>query len=155
MDGLGFLEQLQTPLEISIAMGFRFSLIGLGVIAVYTGIQEFKRLRSRKKPAEAVNLDPATYSVWFVNRILVALGVLLASPAGLYRLGASNLLNANLTFHAFQLACLCLIAYFILSELVRLRLCGMQWNEARWRTVPFAMGFVGLFSVGFLINPHS
>lgn len=151
---LGVLERMQSSTSINMGMGFRFALIGLAVIAVFTGLQEIKRLYSRKTPAITVDLDPPTYAVWFANRILVAIAVLLASPAGLYRLGAANLFGAEATFQLFQLSCVCMICYFILSELVRLRLTGMSWREARWRTVPFALGFAVLFWVGLTTSPH-
>jgi len=115
----------QQPLALLVVnAGLRFTLISLSVIALYTSVGEvIGRLRSSSP--ERRYFSEHTYALFYVNRALIAGGILLAFPAAMYRYGIDMLLGHEVeVFVLAMCAQLCFIAYFLISETLRLVFSG-------------------------------
>jgi hypothetical protein len=141
-------ESFQSWLAIDVNIAVRFSLTTLAVIALFTGFREIFSTRKLNRP---IVFTAETYSLFFVNRVLIALSVVLSAPAAAWRLGATHL-PPSLSMWLFILGNVCLCLYFLISETIRLVLTNdMDLREAIRASWIFVAAAVILGALGFIL----
>lgn len=146
---MGVLEKAQDGWTISIAIGVRFALATLAVIAVYTGVREIFTTRNAKRE---FCFTGDTYALFFVNRVLIAAAVLLIVPSAAFRLGYGQVASLQVIFWMQILANALLVIYFLISETIRLVLTeALTLHRAIQRSWLFvaaalALGLLGVWT---------
>jgi hypothetical protein len=123
--GLGILEQLQPGWLIDLSVGLRFTLVTLAAIAVFTGVRETWHHYFRGN-GKLKYFTPQTYALFFVNRVLIAAGILCYAPAAAYRLGVRGFFEEHHVgvYATMVFGHLLFITYFLISETLRLTFTG-------------------------------